>query len=152
MDPVPGRGGAHEGLVHVLGQEQARVDQVAGGGLDDGQEAVAVAAKMLKDHLSIYINFEDRMETEPETGDGEDEKLREYLDRSIDELDLSVRSYNCLKNAGIETVRQLVQKSESELLKTKNFGRKSLNEIKEILADMSLTLGMRVGGATVSRI
>ena len=116
------------------------------------QEAVAVAAKMLKDHLSIYINFEDRMEAEPEAGDAEDEKLREYLDRSIDELDLSVRSYNCLKNAGIETVRQLVQKSESELLKTKNFGRKSLNEIKEILADMSLTLGMRVGGVTASRV
>ncbi len=115
------------------------------------QEAVAGSAKLLKDHLSIFINFEDRMDAEPETQDGEDEKLREHLDRSIDELDLSVRSYNCLKNAGIETVRQLVQKTEPELLKTKNFGRKSLNEIKEILADMNLTLGMRVGSGVASR-
>ncbi|MDH3286076.1 MAG: DNA-directed RNA polymerase subunit alpha, partial [Acidobacteriota bacterium] len=106
------------------------------------QESVATAAKLLKDHLSIFINFEDRMEIEPEIADAEDEKLREHLDRSIDELDLSVRSYNCLKNAGIESVRQLVQKTEPELLKTKNFGRKSLNEIKEILADMNLSLGM----------
>jgi DNA-directed RNA polymerase subunit alpha len=115
------------------------------------QEAIATAGKLLKDHLSIFINFEDRMEIEPEADDTEDEKLREHLDRSIDELDLSVRSYNCLKNAGIETVRQLVQKTEPELLKTKNFGRKSLNEIKEILADMNLTLGMRVGSGAASR-
>ncbi len=115
------------------------------------QEAVATAAKLLKDHLSIFINFEDRMDVEPEVADAEDEKLREHLDRSIDELDLSVRSYNCLKNAGIESVRQLVQKTEPELLKTKNFGRKSLNEIKEILADMNLSLGMRVGSGVATR-
>ena len=115
------------------------------------QESVATAAKLLKDHLSIFINFEDRMEIEPEIADAEDEKLREHLDRSIDELDLSVRSYNCLKNAGIESVRQLVQKTEPELLKTKNFGRKSLNEIKEILADMNLSLGMRVGSGAATR-
>ena len=109
------------------------------------RDAVAIAGKMLKDHLSIYINFEDRMEQEEVVEETEDDKLREHLDRSIDELELSVRSYNCLKNAGIETVRDLVQQTEPELLKTKNFGRKSLNEIKELLADMKLTLGMRVG-------
>ncbi len=110
------------------------------------QEAVAKAAKLLKDHLAIYINFEERLEEEAEVITAEDDKIREYLDRSIDELELSVRSYNCLKNAGIETVRDLVQKTESELLKTKNFGRKSLNEIKELLADMKLSLGMRLSG------
>lgn len=110
------------------------------------QDALAIASKLLRDHLSIFINFEDQMEVEVEVTDNEDEKLREHLDRSIDELDLSVRSYNCLKNAGIEAVRDLVQKTEPELLKTKNFGRKSLNEIKELLADMNLTLGMRLGG------
>ncbi len=114
------------------------------------QDAVATAAKLLKDHLSIFINFEDQAEIEDEPVETEDEKLREHLDRSIDELDLSVRSYNCLKNAGIETVRDLVQKTESELLKTKNFGRKSLNEIKEMLADMNLTLGMKLGGGGVA--
>lgn len=109
-------------------------------------DAMANAAKLLKDHLAIFINFEDRVEEEEQAAETEDEKLKEHLDRSIDELDLSVRSYNCLKNAGIETVRDLVQKTEGELLKTKNFGRKSLNEIKEMMADMGLTLGMRLGG------
>ncbi len=114
-------------------------------------DAVAAAAKLLKDHLSIFINFEDRVEEEDQQQDTEDEKLREHLDRSIDELDLSVRSYNCLKNAGIETVRDLVQKTEPELLKTKNFGRKSLNEIKEMMADMGLSLGMRLGGGAANQ-
>jgi DNA-directed RNA polymerase subunit alpha len=70
--------------------------------------------------------------------------LSESLDKSVEELELSVRSYNCLKNASIRTIRDLVQKSEAEMLKTKNFGRKSLNEIKEILHSMGLTLGMRL--------
>ncbi|NJN64069.1 MAG: DNA-directed RNA polymerase subunit alpha [Acidobacteria bacterium] len=116
------------------------------------REAVAISAKMLKDHLSIYINFEDHMDEAEELPETEDDKLREYLDRSIDELELSVRSYNCLKNAGIESVRDLVQQSEAELLKTKNFGRKSLNEIKELLADMKLSLGMRVGSDKATRV
>lgn len=110
------------------------------------QEAVAIAARLLRDHLSIYINFEDRIEMPVVDTATIDEKQQEYLDRSIDELELSVRSYNCLRNAGIETVRDLVQKTESELLKTKNFGRKSLNEIKELLGDMKLSLGMRFSG------
>jgi DNA-directed RNA polymerase subunit alpha len=109
------------------------------------QDAVADAARLLKSHLAIFINFEEEAESEPEPTESEDARLREYLDRTIDELDLSVRSYNCLKNAGIETVRDLVQKTEAELLKTKNFGRKSLNEIKELLADMELQLGMKPG-------
>jgi DNA-directed RNA polymerase subunit alpha len=110
------------------------------------QEAVAHAARLLKEHLSIYINFAEQVAEEAEVVDAADDKVREYLDRSIDELELSVRSYNCLKNAGIETVGDLVQKTEAELLKTKNFGRKSLNEIKELLADMKLSLGMRLTG------
>ena len=76
--------------------------------------------------------------------DRENDRMRENLQRSIDELELSVRSYNCLKNADIKTIADLVQRSETEMLKTKNFGRKSLNEIKEILAEMGLSLGMRV--------
>ena len=115
------------------------------------QEAVATAAKLLKDHLSIYITFAEQVSEEAEVVDTEDDRVREYLDRSIDELELSVRSYNCLKNAGIESVRDLVQRTEPELLKTKNFGRKSLNEIKELLADMKLSLGMRVGGRGAAR-
>src|SRR6185295_7929279 len=100
-------------------------------------DAVAFAAKILKDQLSIFINFE---ETE------EAAKLNENLDKSVDELELSVRSANCLQNANIRYIGELVQKTEAEMLKTKNFGRKSLKEIKEILAEMGLTLGMKLDG------
>ncbi|MCU0225661.1 MAG: DNA-directed RNA polymerase subunit alpha [Acidobacteria bacterium] len=110
------------------------------------QDAVSTAARLLRDHLSIFVNFEDTLEIPAEPVDIGDAKVLEYLDRSIDELELSVRSYNCLRNAGIEYVRDLVQRTEPELLKTKNFGRKSLNEIKELLADMKLSLGMRLDG------
>lgn len=107
------------------------------------QDAIGFAAKLLKDHMAIFINFEEPAETEA----GALEKLptgkNENLDRSVEELELSVRSYNCLKNANITTIRELVQKTEPEMLKTKNFGRKSLNEIKEILGLMGLSLGMR---------
>ena len=107
------------------------------------QDAVGLAAKLLKDHMTIFINFEETPEAEevaPEKG----AVLRnDSLDRSVEELELSVRSYNCLKNANITTIRELVQKTEGEMLKTKNFGRKSLNEIKEILGAMGLSLGMR---------
>jgi DNA-directed RNA polymerase subunit alpha len=106
-------------------------------------DAVGLAAKLLKDHMNIFINFEE----EPEAMEVVHEKpvavRNENLDRSVEELELSVRSYNCLKNANISTIRELVQKTEPEMLKTKNFGRKSLNEIKEILATMGLTLGMK---------
>ncbi len=108
------------------------------------QDAVGQAAKILKDHLFIFINFEE----EPEPADAErDEELgsiNENLNKSIEELELSVRSYNCLKNANIQTIGQLVTKSEAEMLKTKNFGRKSLNEINEILENLGLSFGMKL--------
>jgi DNA-directed RNA polymerase subunit alpha len=106
-------------------------------------DAIGLAAKLVKDHMSIFINFEeptDVVEAPPEMVN--DPRL-EHLDRSVEELELSVRSYNCLKNANIQTIRELVQKSENEMLKTKNFGRKSLNEIKDILVKMGLALGMK---------
>lgn len=108
------------------------------------QEAVGLAAKLLKDHLTIFINFEEEGPVEEMTVDIERDAISEHLNRSVDELELSVRSYNCLKNANIQTIGELVQKSEGEMLRTKNFGRKSLNEIKEILTTMGLSLGMRV--------
>ena len=106
------------------------------------QDAIAVSAKLLKDHMAMFINFEEAPEEELDFPTSEDERLMDQLGRSVDELELSVRSYNCLKNANIKTIGDLVAKSESEMLKTKNFGRKSLNEIKDILAEMGLTLGM----------
>ncbi len=107
------------------------------------QDAVAYAAKILKDQLTIFINFEEEPET-TSTVKEEDEPLNENLFRSVEELELSVRSANCLQNANIHLIGELVQRTESEMLKTKNFGRKSLKEIKEILADMGLSLGMRI--------
>jgi DNA-directed RNA polymerase subunit alpha len=106
-------------------------------------DALGLAAKLLKDHMTIFINFEEELETESR---GEEKPLikNENLNRSVEELELSVRSYNCLKNANIQTIGELVQKTEAEMLKTKNFGRKSLNEIKEILASMGLSLGMKI--------
>lgn len=107
------------------------------------QDAVALAAKLHKDHMNIFINFEEGPEAEEVTEEKTVQVRNENLDRSVEELELSVRSYNCLKNANITTIRELVQKSEQEMLRTKNFGRKSLNEIKEILAAMGLSLGMK---------
>ncbi|MGE5248234.1 MAG: DNA-directed RNA polymerase subunit alpha, partial [Verrucomicrobiota bacterium] len=108
------------------------------------QDAVAHAAKILKDHMAIFINFEESSEEALDFTSTEDERILEQLNRSVDELELSVRSYNCLKNANIKTIYDLVTKSEAEMLKTKNFGRKSLNEIKDILAEMGLSLGMNI--------
>lgn len=112
----------------------------------DPEEAVAHAAKILKDQLSIFITFEHEEEEETGiSGDREEiERLNENLFRSVDELELSVRSANCLKHANIKLIGDLVQKTEAEILATKNFGRKSLNEIKEILAEMGLGLGMKL--------
>jgi DNA-directed RNA polymerase subunit alpha len=109
------------------------------------QDAIAQAAKIVKDHMYIFINFEEQPEEEEEEVDREAEKMYDNLKRSVEELELSVRSYNCLKNADIKTIGELVQKTEAEMLKTKNFGRKSLNEIKEILAEMGLSFGMKLG-------
>ena len=109
------------------------------------QDAIAQAAKIVKDHMYIFINFEEQPEEEEEEVDRDAERMYENLKRSVEELELSVRSYNCLKNADIKTIGELVQKTEAEMLKTKNFGRKSLNEIKEILSEMGLAFGMKVG-------
>jgi DNA-directed RNA polymerase subunit alpha len=142
--------------------EQARVGQATDyekltlevwtNGAVSPRDAVGLAAKLMKDHLQIFINLdeEDEEEGEPsvpvEVSDEEKGALYERLAKSVDEMELSVRSYNCLKNANIRTIGELVQKTEVEMLKTKNFGRKSLNEIKEILASMGLSLGMKLDG------
>jgi DNA-directed RNA polymerase subunit alpha len=107
------------------------------------QDSIGLAAKLLKDHMNIFINFEEGSVSEEAVEEKPAVVYNENLDRSVEELELSVRSYNCLKNANISTIRELVQKSEQEMLKTKNFGRKSLNEIKEILQAMGLGLGMK---------
>jgi DNA-directed RNA polymerase subunit alpha len=107
-------------------------------------DGIGLAAKLIKDHMSIFINFEEEIEAEHQSEEGRMQLRNENLNRSVEELELSVRSYNCLKNANIQTIGELVQKTEPEMLKTKNFGRKSLNEIKEILAQMGLSLGMKI--------
>jgi len=110
------------------------------------EDAVAYAAKILKDQLSIFINFEEEVEPEIVEFAESAPNSNENLSKRVDELELSVRSANCLQNANIKYIGELVQKSESEMLKTKNFGRKSLNEIKEILSEMGLGLGMKIEG------
>jgi DNA-directed RNA polymerase subunit alpha len=107
-------------------------------------DAVAFAAKILKEQLNLFINFEEMAEPVESPRDEAAEKLNENLWRTVDELELSVRSANCLQNANIKYIGELVQRSEPEMLKTKNFGRKSLKEIKEILAEMGLSLGMKL--------
>jgi len=110
------------------------------------RDGVSLAAKLIRDHLNIFINLEEGLEAQLEASSDQPRigATNENLDKSVEELELSVRSYNCLKNANIRTIRELVHKTEAEMLKTKNFGRKSLNEIKEILHTMGLSLGMRV--------
>lgn len=108
------------------------------------EDAVAYSSKILKDQLSIFINFDESLEPEIQEPVIEKERINENLYRTVDELELSVRSANCLQNAGIKYIGELVQKTEAEMLKTKNFGRKSLNEIKEILTEMGLGFGMKV--------
>jgi len=107
------------------------------------EDAVAFAAKILKEQMTIFINFDESLEPE-ETDEVEEPDFNENLLRPVDELELSVRSFNCLQNAGIRYIGDLVQKTEAEMLKTKNFGRKSLKEIKELLAEMDLELGMKL--------
>ena len=117
------------------------------------RDAISLGAKLVRDHLSIFINLEDPVDVPLEQdADVLPSEANEHLDKSVEELELSVRSYNCLKNANIRTIRELVQKSEPEMLRTKNFGRKSLNEIKEILQSMGLGLGMRLDEAAVADV
>ncbi len=107
------------------------------------REAISLAAKLIRDHLNIFISFEEPVVQQQEPGPVQTHLvLDENLGKSVEELELSVRSYNCLKNANIQTIRELVQKTEAEMLRTKNFGRKSLNEIKEILTSMGLHLAL----------
>ncbi len=112
------------------------------------EDAVAFSAKIIKEQMNPFINFDEKKE--PEISKQKEDKpkkiFNENLYRSVDELELSVRSANCLKNADILKIYQLVQKTEAEMLKTKNFGRKSLNEIKEVLSEMDLSLGMKLDG------
>jgi DNA-directed RNA polymerase subunit alpha len=108
------------------------------------ENAVAFAAKILKEHLTMFINFEEEPAGMEERAMEEPPTLNENLYRSVNELELSVRAANCLRNASIRYIGELVQKTEQEMLKTKNFGRKSLNEIKEILTEMGLHLGMKL--------
>ncbi|MCP3177142.1 MAG: DNA-directed RNA polymerase subunit alpha [Desulfuromonadales bacterium] len=118
--------------------------EVATDGSVRPDDAVAYAAKILKEQLQIFINFDENLEPAAQEVAEEGRKINENLYRSVDELELSVRSANCLKNANIHLIGDLVQRSEAEMLKTQNFGRKSLNEIKDILAEMDLTLGMKL--------
>ena len=108
------------------------------------EDAVAYSAKIFKEQMTPFINFEEEPEPEEEEQEEKEEKLNENLFRPVSELELSVRSANCLKNANITLIGELVQKTEPEMLKTKNFGRKSLNEIKAILDEMGLFLGMKL--------
>jgi DNA-directed RNA polymerase subunit alpha len=108
------------------------------------EDAVAYAAKILKEQMNPFINFDEEPEPVEEEEEEKEEKLNENLFRPVSELELSVRSANCLKNANITLIGELVQKTEAEMLKTKNFGRKSLNEIKSILEEMGLSLGMKL--------
>lgn len=124
--------------------------EVTTNGAVSPEEAVSYAAKILKDYMDLFITIEDQTRYVQELTEEEEEvsptvELQARLDKSIEELELSVRSYNCLEAAGIKTIRDLVQKSESEMLKYRNFGRKSLNEIKSILKDMGLKFNTRIG-------
>jgi len=110
------------------------------------EDSVALGSKILKDQLSVFLNFVE--EPEPVEAEKKEERaeFNPNLYRSVDELELSVRSANCLQNANIKYIYELVQRTEAEMLKTKNFGRKSLNEIKDILSEMGLSLGMKLDG------
>lgn len=108
------------------------------------EDAVAYAAKILKEQMTVFINFDEEAEPEPETDQVAEEEYNEHLLRPVDELELSVRAANCLQAANIRYIGELVQRTEAEMLKTKNFGRKSLREIKDLLAGMGLTLGMKI--------
>jgi len=119
-------------------------------------DAVGIAAKIVKEQVKVFINFEDKDDEvaavslasgdDAAAGSGEPPQTQEVLYRLVEELDLSVRAQNCLQNAGIKYVGELVQRTEQEMLKTRNFGRKSLKEIKDVLADLELSLGMRLDG------
>jgi DNA-directed RNA polymerase subunit alpha len=116
------------------------------------QDAIGQAAGIMKDHLAMFLNFEEQQQVEAAPDQVEDlSELSRTLNRSVDEMELSVRARNCLEASGIHTIGDLVQRSEAEMLKTKNFGRKSLQEIKDILVSMNLELGMDISKITEGR-
>jgi len=133
----------HSRVGQITDYDRLTLEIWTNGGLAPA-DAIGYAAKILKDQVSVFINFDegDAIPKPPEVEEGS--KINENLFKSVDELELSVRSANCLKNADIRFIGDLVQKTEAEMLKTKNFGRKSLNEIKEILTEMGLNLGMKL--------
>ena len=108
------------------------------------EDAIAYSAKIIKDQISVFINFDERVSGDMRDGNGDSGELNEHLFKSIDDLELSVRATNCLRSANIALVGELVQRTEAEMLKTKNFGRKSLDEIKSVLLDMGLDFGLKV--------
>ncbi len=134
--------------------EQARVGQMTNydklilevwtDGSVTPEDAVAYSAKIIKEQISVFINFDEHISGDTSSGGGDGSELNESLYKGIDELELSVRATNCLRSANISLVGELVQRSENEMLKTKNFGRKSLDEIKRVLMDMGLDFGMKV--------
>ena len=130
-------------LGQMTDYEKLAVEVWTNGAVKPG-DAIGLAAKLLKDHMSIFIAFEEEIPAEAAPTERAYDPRQEYLGRSVDELELSVRAYNCLKNANIHTIGELVQRTEQDMLRTKNFGRKSLAEIKAILAGMNLQLGMRL--------
>ncbi len=106
------------------------------------ENALAEAAKIAKDHFAIFINFDESLVNSSDEVDEEEERIRKLLNTSVEELELTVRSSNCLKNANIKTIGDLTKKTEEEIAKTRNFGKKSLSEIKEKLKEWNLSLGM----------
>ena len=110
------------------------------------EDAIAYSAKIIKDQISVFINFDERISGDMRLGSGDNGEINEHLFKSIDDLELSVRATNCLRGANIALVGELVQRTEGDMLKTKNFGRKSLDEIKSVLVDMGLDFGMKVDG------
>lgn len=108
------------------------------------EDAIAYSAKIIKDQISVFINFDERVSGDMRNGSGESGEINEHLYKSIDDLELSVRATNCLRSANIALVGELVQRTEAEMLKTKNFGRKSLDEIKSMLLSMGLDFGIKV--------
>jgi len=116
------------------------------------EDAVAHGAEIVKDHMQVFINFDEEPEPAKPEVDQAKQKMWADLAKSVEELELSVRSYNCLKNANIQTIAELVQKTDSEMLRTRNFGRKSLNEIKEILENMDLHLGVKLDAEDLKQV
>jgi len=130
-------------LGQITDYDKLTVEVWTNGSITPG-DALGLSAKLIKDHMNIFINFEEEIETAAASEERRPEIKNENLNRSVEELELSVRSYNCPEEREHSVHRRTGPKTEAEMLKTKNFGRKSLNEIKEILSSMGLSLGMKI--------